>query len=165
MNYISKISHVHNLQKIRLMHLEGSSNTALWNVDIYLPLYKVQCPISHGFQNYKTFEKREHRMTSNRIPPDISQVSRNGNFFLIFSISPYLWTSVKTCPHFMHPQAPSCRKRLVFMNTGNTCCNARKIVYWDANYFSRNTSKYEPALRTEMQNITFLYLNNIYCLV
>jgi len=33
-----------------------------------------------------------------------------------------------------------CGKRAVVTHTGNTCCNASKIVYWEANYYSRNTN-------------------------
>jgi hypothetical protein len=67
------------------MYHEEESYKFLRNVSIFLPLDRVQCPVSLEFKNYKTFEKIEC-LTSNRILPDISQVSRKGNFYFWYRL-------------------------------------------------------------------------------
>jgi len=91
--------------KFRLMYHEEGSNKLLRNVVIYLPIDKVQCPVSLGFQNYKIFEKIEC-LTSNRILPDISQVSRKGKFYFWYrSVPVNLRQNLSTLHASAAPQA------------------------------------------------------------
>lgn len=85
----------------------------------------------------------------------------------LFLVSVLIWEPAPKPVHtscISSSTSISCGKRAVVKVTGNTCCKARKIVNWDAHYYSRNTRKYTPSLHIETQNITFIYVNNIYWL-
>jgi hypothetical protein len=87
------------------MYHEDGSNKLLRIVGIYLPLDKVQCPVSLGFQNYKIFGKIEC-LTLIRIHPDISQVPSNGNFYFWYrSLSVKFRQNLSTLHASAAPQA------------------------------------------------------------